>query len=105
MTRPFGMPETPRGRKGWKQNSNGKPNNWATNSFPSNPKLHNQLVQGEGSSLEATPDNNICAPTSFYRAPEYQGHLPLSRRNNGITAGVYVSRCATSRRQRTFSAA
>ena len=42
-------------RKGWRQNSNGKPNNWATNSFPSNPRLHNQLVQSEGSSLEATP--------------------------------------------------
>ena len=48
------MPETPRGRKGWKQNSNGKPNNWATNSFPSNQRLRNQLIQGEGSSLEAT---------------------------------------------------
>ena len=33
-------------------NSNGKPNNWATNSFLSNPRLHNQ-VRGEGSSLEA----------------------------------------------------
>lgn len=40
--------------KGWKQNSNGKPNNWATNLFPSNPRLHSEPVQREGSSLEAS---------------------------------------------------
>jgi hypothetical protein len=41
------------GRKGSKQNSNGKPNNWATNLSPSNPRLHNEPVQRAGSSLEA----------------------------------------------------
>src|ERR1035441_8399464 len=45
MTRPFGMPETPKGRKGWKQNSNGKPNNWALNWSPSNSRLHNDPIQ------------------------------------------------------------
>jgi hypothetical protein len=30
-----------RGRKSCKQNSNGKPNNWATSSFPLNPRPHN----------------------------------------------------------------
>src|ERR1700693_923728 len=48
MTRPFGTPETPRGRKGWKQNSNGKRNNWATNLFPLNPRLHNLPAQHVG---------------------------------------------------------
>src|SRR6266436_4160149 len=52
MTRPSGTPETSSGRKGSKQNSNGKPNNWATNWSPSNPRLHNEPVQ-RGSSLEA----------------------------------------------------
>jgi len=28
-------------------------------------------------SFEWLPDFNTCAPTSFYRAPEYEGHLPL----------------------------
>src|SRR5712691_10944632 len=51
MTRPSGTPETSSGRKGSKQNSNGKPNNWATNWSPSNPRLHNEPVQ-RGSSLE-----------------------------------------------------
>jgi hypothetical protein len=37
---------------GWVQNSNGKPNDWATNLPPSNPKLHNELIQHRGSSLE-----------------------------------------------------
>jgi transposase len=45
----------PTGKKGWKQSSNGKPKNWATNLFPSNPRLHNEPAQREGSSLEATP--------------------------------------------------
>jgi hypothetical protein len=31
--------------RGWKQNSNGKPNNWATNLSPSNPRLRNEPVQ------------------------------------------------------------
>src|SRR5260370_10907109 len=31
MTRPSVPSETPSGRKDWVQNSNGKPNNWATN--------------------------------------------------------------------------
>src|ERR1017187_8298276 len=48
MTRPFGMPETPKGRKGWKQNSNGKPNNWALNWSPSNSRLHNDPIQRGG---------------------------------------------------------
>ena len=45
MTRPSGTRETYSGRKGWVQNSNGKPNNSATNLSPSNPKLHNELTQ------------------------------------------------------------
>src|ERR1700747_2819837 len=48
MTRPFGPPETPRERKGCKQNSNGKPNNWATNLFPLNSRPHNQPAQHAG---------------------------------------------------------
>src|ERR1017187_6683745 len=48
MTRPFGMPETPKGRKGWKQNSNGKPNDWALNWSPSNSRLHNDPIQRGG---------------------------------------------------------
>src|SRR5258708_238136 len=47
MTRPSGTSETPSGRKGWVRNSNGKPNNWATNLSPSNPRLHNEPVQHE----------------------------------------------------------
>jgi hypothetical protein len=31
--------------KSWKQNSNDKPNTWATNLSPSNPRLHNEPVQ------------------------------------------------------------
>ena len=38
----------PRRRKDWKQNSNGKPNNSATNLSPSNPRLHNELVRTAG---------------------------------------------------------
>jgi hypothetical protein len=34
--------------KGSVQNSNGKPNSWATNLSPSNPKLHNEPVQRTG---------------------------------------------------------
>jgi hypothetical protein len=47
-TRPSGTPGTPRGKNDWKQNSNGKPNNWATNLSPSNPRLHNEPVQRAG---------------------------------------------------------
>src|SRR5215469_15508213 len=56
MTRPSGTLETPRERKDLKQNSNGKPNNSATNSSPSNPRLHNEWLRPrefQGSSLEA----------------------------------------------------
>src|ERR1035438_9652814 len=48
MTRPSGTPETPKGRKGWKQNSNDKPNNWATNLSRSNPRLHDEPEQRAG---------------------------------------------------------
>src|SRR6202451_2849316 len=48
MTRPSGTPETPKGRKGWKQNSNDNTNNWATNLSPSNPRLHDEPEQREG---------------------------------------------------------
>src|SRR5882762_4896853 len=48
MTRPSGTRETHSGRKGWLQKSNGKPNNWATNLSPSNPKLHNDPIQHTG---------------------------------------------------------
>jgi len=34
--------------KGWKQNSNHKPNNWATNSSLSNSRLRNEPVQRAG---------------------------------------------------------
>jgi Transposase IS116/IS110/IS902 family len=44
-TRPSGTQEMPRGKKGSKQNSNGKPNNWATNLSPSNLRPHNERVQ------------------------------------------------------------
>src|SRR6516225_3679719 len=48
MTRPSGTLETPKERKDLKQNSNGKPNNWATNLSPSNPRLHNESLQTAG---------------------------------------------------------
>ena len=48
MTRPSVTLETPRERKDLKQNSNGKPNNWATNLSPSNPRLHNESLQTAG---------------------------------------------------------
>src|SRR5271156_3535164 len=48
MTSQSGLPKTPRGRKGWKRDSNGKPNNSATNLSPSNPRLHNELLQRTG---------------------------------------------------------
>src|SRR5215469_6351497 len=48
MTRPSGTQETPRERKDLKLNSNGKPNNWATNLSPSNPRLHNESLQTAG---------------------------------------------------------
>ncbi len=51
MTNPSGLPETPTERSGWKSSSSGKPNSWATNSFPSNPRLHSELVHCK-SSLE-----------------------------------------------------
>src|SRR5215469_2357566 len=54
MTNPSGPPETPTERGDSKRNSSGKPNSWATSSFPLNPRLHNELVYPD-SSLEAPP--------------------------------------------------
>src|SRR5215469_13359087 len=54
MTNPSGPPETPTERGDSKRNSSGKPNSWATSSFPLNPRLHNELVYPD-SSLEASP--------------------------------------------------
>src|ERR1017187_807231 len=83
MTRPFGMPETPKGRKGWKQNSNGKPNNWALNWSPSNSRLHNDPIQRGGvpwkpcllSTVDRKryPSEKLSVKTSLER----QGHLRL----------------------------
>src|ERR1700726_4886843 len=42
MTKPSGPPETAKGRKGWKQKSNGKPDKWATSLSPSYQRLHNE---------------------------------------------------------------
>ena len=36
------------GKNDWKQNSNGKPNNWALNWSPSNSRLHNDPIQRGG---------------------------------------------------------
>jgi transposase len=47
-TRPSGTQETPSGRIGCEQNSNGKLNNWATNLSPSNPRPHNEPIQRTG---------------------------------------------------------
>src|SRR6266851_4305917 len=46
MTRACGPPETLREKKGLKQNSNGKPNNWGTNLSQSNPRLHDHSARG-----------------------------------------------------------
>src|SRR6266851_3662213 len=45
MTRACGPPETLREKKGLKQNSNGKPNNWGTNLSQSNPRLHDHSAR------------------------------------------------------------
>jgi hypothetical protein len=41
--------------KGCKQNLNGKRNNWATSSFPLDPRLHNELVSRPGDFVNANP--------------------------------------------------
>src|SRR5260370_25234548 len=46
MKRACGPPETLREKKGLKQNSNGKPNNWGTNLSQSNPRLHDHSARG-----------------------------------------------------------
>src|SRR5215472_6463824 len=63
MTKLSGPPEMRRGKRDGKQNSNGKPNNWAMNLSPSNRRLHNESNQtvrvpwrdGDLSSLGAHP--------------------------------------------------
>src|SRR6266436_5286129 len=78
MTRPSGTPETPRGRKGWKQNSNGKPNNWATNWSPSNPRLHNEPVQ-RGSSLEVSGSRDAECGLPGGRTSKFQNPAKLGK--------------------------
>src|ERR1035437_2356446 len=59
MTKPSGPPETARGRKGWKQKSNAKPNNLAMNLSPSCPKPHD-TASASGNTLKERDAGCIC---------------------------------------------
>jgi Transposase IS116/IS110/IS902 family len=66
-------PETPTGRSDWKSSSSGKPESWATNSFPSNTRLHNELAQG---SAGGVPWKLRHASVSTPRSSNGQADLP-----------------------------
>src|ERR1035438_2199863 len=83
MTRQFGMPETPKGRKGWKQNSNGKPNNWALNWSPSNSRLHNDPIQRGGVPWKP----RRFAPRSAIHANHWWALLTFSKSISADTRG------------------
>src|SRR5215831_5058141 len=112
MTKLSGPPEMRRGKRDGKQNSNGKPNNWAMNLSPSNRRLHNESTQAErvpwkARVLTSAPSLRV-DPMPPYSDPEpeiLQERFPQqSQRRAAVKNSVYGLRMKVSAGRVEFAA-